>query len=881
MNDCFFRSTTINLTGLRSSLQSILFLFILLLTACSAERNTWTSKAYHNTTAHYNGYYYAREEIKKIENTLWESLDDDYNKILRLYPAVDSSLIQSFEKEVQEAIKMASIAIQRHPNSKWVDDCYILVGKARLYTLDWGNAIQTFKFVNTKSKDPEARHRAITHLIRTFTEHKEYNNAQAAIDYLQKEKLNKTNKKNLLLEKAYFYQSQGNYDYMVRSLSEAEQYLKKKDKPGRIYFILGQVYQKLGFESEAYQFYKKCIGTHPEYEIDFYARLYMAQVTEISRSRNVAAARKSFRKLLKDSKNKEFKDKIFYEMGLFELKQKNINEAITEFNKAIRAGNNKQINGEAYLRLGEIYYDTLKQYQLSQAYYDSAITSLPTDYEGYTAIKARQEILNEFVKNLNTITWQDSLLSMTSLDSAGLKSRIDSVLQARKIAAEKQAGKKKKRGSNRIQIVSNTTPFFDAGDNGNAFSTDESGEWYFANPSAMAIGQTEFKRIWGDVILEDNWRRSLRSAATAVRGGNMAANETQAAESEETEAAPPPDPAVVEFNRVNVLIPRTEQQRNEALAKIEEAYFNVGDIYNFKLLEPDNAAIYYNKLLTRFPGSEFEPEVLYRLHLLYKETDPALANQYANRLKQEHPHSTFAKILVNPNYLAEAHQTLEQQKELYKSAYELFKDGKFSASLNTIADARELGETSFVPQLELLKILIVGKTEDISQYQYQLGEFSKKHAETPIGTYAKTLLEASHEFQKNQEKRQGIQYVRSLEEPHYFVMVYKKSENMGNRPSAVLERFNQNYFKELKLRTSNLVLNDDYIITLVAELPRVSSAIEYVRTFNEKLPTFTELRNHKFNNFVITKDNFDIFYRTKGLDEYLYFFEKNYPSETQ
>lgn len=104
---------------------------------------------------------------------------------------------------------------------------------------------------------------------------------------------------------------------------------------------------------------------------------------------------------------------------------------------------------------------------------------------------------------------------------------------------------------------------------------------------------------------------------------------------------------------------------------------------------------------------------------------------------------------------------------------------------------------------------------------------------------------------------------------------------MGNRPSAVLERFNQNYFKELKLRTSNLVLNDDYIITLVAELPRVSSAIEYVRTFNEKLPTFTELRNHKFNNFVITKDNFDIFYRTKGLDEYLYFFEKNYPSETQ
>ena len=71
------------------------------------------------------------------------------------------------------------------------------------------------------------------------------------------------------------------------------------------------------------------------------------------------------------------------------------------------------------------------------------------------------------------------------------------------------------------------------------------------------------------------------------------------------------------------------------------------------------------------------------------------------------------------------------------------------------------------------------------------------------------------------------------------------------------------------------------MITLVADLPRVSSALEYVYTFTEKLPGFVELRNHKFDNFVITKDNFDIFYRTKGLDEYLYFFEKNYPLENR
>jgi tetratricopeptide (TPR) repeat protein len=806
-------------------------------------------------------------------------MQDDHNRILRLYPTVDSSLAKSYDKEIQEAIKMASIAIQRHPNSKWVDDCYILVGQARLYSLDWGNAIQSFKYVNTKSKDPDARHRAIISLIRTFTEHLEYNNAQAAIDYLQKEPLSTSNKKMLLLEKAYFFQQQGNYDYMVRNLAEAEDYLKKKDRPGRVFFIVGQVYQKLGFESEAYHFYKKCLSTNPDYEIDFYARLYMAQVTEISRSRNVAAARKSFKKMLKDSKNREFRDKIYYEMGVFELKQKNINEAVTEFNRSVRAGKNKQIDGEAYLRLGEIYYDTLKKYQLSQAYYDSAINSLSRDYEGYEQIKIRAEILNEFVKHLNTISWQDSLLSMSQIDSLTLRQRIDSSFALKKAKESKTT--KKKRG-NRIQISTQDDMFFGSDEDGNtSVATDQSGDWYFSNQSALAIGQNEFKRVWGEITLQDNWRRSSRSTATTNRQATLNDDAVAAVTEDATEDAAPPDPAVAEFERISAEIPRTEAKRDEALGKIEEAYFQVGDIYNFKLLEPENAVTYYQKLLTRFPESVYEPEVLYRLYLLYKEKDPEKSSGFATRLKEEHPESMLARILVNPNYLAESQQALEKQKEIYKTAYDYFRNGQFSASLKSIDEAMEIGENSFSPQVELLKILIVGKTEDISQYQFQLDNFIKKYPATPTGDYAKTLLTASRDWQKSQDKSQGVQYVRSLEEPHYFALVYKKSENLGNLATTTLERFNKEYFRDLGLRTSNLLLNDDYIITLVADLPRVSSAIEYVRKFNEKLPGMSELRNHKFHNFVITKDNFDIFYRTKGLDEYIFFFEKNYPQESQ
>lgn len=845
--------------------------------SCSPQRNTWTSKAFHNTTAHFNGYYYALEEIRKIEDIILTSHVDDYNRILRLYPSFDSSLAKGFEKEIEEAVKMASIAIQRHPNSKWVDDAYILVGKARMYGVDWGNAVQTFKYVNTHSEDKDAKHLAIINLVRTYIEHAEMNNAQAAIDYLEKANLSKTNKKKFLLEKAYYYQLLDDYDRMVRNLTAADRLLKKKDRRGRIYFIIGQVYQRLGFESEAYNYYKKCLGTNPEYEVDFYARLYMAQVTEISRNRDVNAARKSFRKLLKDSKNKEFRDKIYYEMGIFELKQDDTKGAIDFLNKSVRSGNNKRIQGEAYLKLGEIYYDTLKNYELSQAYYDSAISALPTDYEGYAAIKARQEILNEFVGHLKTVQWQDSLLSLSSLDSAALRIIVDSVVTAEQKLAELQAGKKKKR-SNRVEIEKGNSNFFNDSDQPNTVA----GDWYFDNPASVGSGQSEFKRVWGDIKLEDNWRRSQRMTASVANNTPALESANNAQEgASAVEDAPAANPVDAAFASLDKQIPRTDEARKEALTKIEDAYFHLGDIYNFKLEEKANAVEIYKKLLQRFPDSEYEPEVLYTLYLITRDSDPAQAELYASRLKEDHPTSTFARILINPDYLQESSQVAEKQKALYKGAYQVFDAGHYDSAQAIVENALAMGETSFNPSLRLLQILIVGKTEDISRYQYSLQEYIKNNAETEQAEYAKKLLDASHQFEKNEEKKKGIQFSSSFDGPHYFVIVYRRNADISELTAASLEYFNESHFAQSDLKTSHLVLNDDHAITFVSDLKGKKAAVEYFQSFSENLPTIPDLRNHKFDNFVITKENFDIFYRTKALNEYLRFFEKNYQTKNQ
>ncbi len=853
-----------------SFVRHLLFLLLGALSSCSVEQNNFTSNVFHNLTAHYNGYYYAREKTDEVEKIILKSLDDDPNQILRLFPKLDTVLAKTYSKDTEEIIKMASLSIQRHPNSKWVDDNYVLVGKARLYGSDFQNAIQTFKYVNTKSPDIDTRHRALVQLLRTFTEQNDYDRAEETFRFLEKEKLNKENQKDLYLEKAYYYQVRNDYDYMVRNLAKADSLLERKDRKGRIYFLIGQVYQKLGFDAEAYNYYRKCVGSNPDYEIDFYARLNMAQVARLDDKKDIRQLRAQFEKMLTDAKNQEFRDKIFYELGEFDRKQGNLPEAIESYSQAAHAGTNKRIQGSAYLRIGQLEFDSLKKYSLAKLYYDSAIGALPKDFENYDDIKRRQEILGEFAKYTEAITWNDSLLALSVFDSLTLRTKLDSVVASRKVA-ETPTKKKKKRSTEGSGGGNQNSSFFNT-------ESAATSDWYFGNPSAVSLGQSEFQRIWGTIPLADNWRRSNKTTVIEEPGVVASEKAGQTAPAiTETKTAEAPD----EVAKLITQIPRTEEQKATALAKIEEGYFKLGDLYYFQLNEKENASELYAKLLQRFPGSEFEPEVLYKLYLISRDKDPAKAEQYANLLKTNHPQSTFTRILVNPDYMRETSVAAEKQKLIYKEAYAYYQANNLRAAQDKIKLAMQQGETGFTPQLELLKILVTGKTEDVTRYQFELGEFIKKYPDDAMKPYAEQLLAASKTLLEKLERAKGIQFIKSMEGPHNFVIVYTTADKITNPVSNTLEKYNAGQWKDLKLNTSNIIFNEEKTITIVTELPTREAALSYFDKFLAQIAIGKPLSNYKFYSFVITKDNFQIFYRTKALDEYLTFFDRNYQKQNQ
>ena len=52
--------------------------------------------------------------------------------------------------------------------------------------------------------------------------------------------------------------------------------------------------------------------------------------------------------------------------------------------------------------------------------------------------------------------------------------------------------------------------------------------------------------------------------------------------------------------------------------------------------------------------------------------------------------------------------------------------------------------------------------------------------------------------------------------------------------------------------------------------------MDFKRNFDQEVDLKTKFIGEKFDIFVITEDNFDLFYKTKDISSYLNFFEKHY-----
>ncbi|WP_276498603.1 tetratricopeptide repeat protein [Pontibacter litorisediminis] len=724
----------------------------LLLAACSAERNNPLSKTYHNTTARYNGYFLAKEKLRLLEEQLQEQALYDYSQVLPIFPPLDTAKATALAADLEDIKKKASFPIQYHQNSKWVDNSYVLIGKANFYELDFEEAVRTFKYVNANGKGKDERHEALVWLMRSFIELGEMENAQQVSEYLRKERLNRDNARELYLTRAQYHRLQGDTAQVIENLALSLPNFEEKDAESRARYTLGQLYQLTGQQKEANKQYSKVLRNNPPYDLGFFSRLNLGQVTELADNNDVQRIEGYYQKMLRDEKNKEYRDKIYYEMARFALRQQQHEEALEHLEQSLRTpGALPNQKAYSYVLAGEIYFEHLNKYELAAAYYDSAVQVYPQQAAQYEAVAERRDILADFAQQYTTIHTQDSLQRIAKMPEAERMVFLQQLAQRQEeerlaaLAQEQEQAQRQEQSSRRNQVRNNREEAFGTSNSG--------GVWYFDNPTAMATARAEFTRRWGDRPNQDFWRTRTRGDA-----GNQPAPVAQVPENMITKPAEEVSPearmqAQVDTYLQSLPLSTVALQQSERM--VEEALFRLAVIYAQNLQAPDEAIATYEQLLQRFPHTSHAAETYYSLYLLYGRAGNQEQQQaYYNKIKQQFPNTTYARLLDDEGFMAKTAADNIKVHAIYDSAYAYYEAEEYKLAqeqLHTITAQYPFNDIQ--DKVMFLDAMVTARTEKPEVLRDKLNRFKKEHKGSPLVKQADKLLATYQELEQRNQLR--------------------------------------------------------------------------------------------------------------------------------
>ena len=456
----------------------------------------------------FNGNESYKSAILDIEN----NLQDDYSNVLNVFiyddPSANNtaSQTQRAEKKAGKLIKKHSITSKpkrkkgtktqkdkdfyaRKEYNNWVDDAYLLMGKAYFLEKKYKEAEENFIWILSEYPKMETRYDAQIWLARTYIQTKKY---AKALDYLQRVEADKKFPEDRLNKELFptyadYYLKQKQYNKALPWLELSLQEKNKKLYKRRYKYIIAQIYQLQGKDKKAYDMYQEVIKMRPSYEMEFSAKIQKATLFD-NKTGDSREIRKQLAKMLKDEKNKDFRDQIYYAIANIDIKENKENAAIKNYKlSAFTSVSNNAQKGLSYLALADIYFKNLN-YVTAKAYYDSTLMNLSKKHPHFDEISSKSENLSELVGYVEIIQKQDSLLELAQMPDRERKKIISEIIQ--KIREEEQRLAEEAR-----QHQLDMADYNENNRQGNN-NTSVGGKWYFYNPAAVGIGAADFTRKW-------------------------------------------------------------------------------------------------------------------------------------------------------------------------------------------------------------------------------------------------------------------------------------------------------------------------------------------------------------------------------------------------
>jgi tetratricopeptide (TPR) repeat protein len=863
---------------------------LLIIAGCSRQKDAFLNRTYHNMTSKYNVYFNGYEAFIKGKNQIEKGYQLDYDTLLPVYlwptessaPGIKADMDRAIEKG-HKVIREHSMVIGNKQKNKMIDDTYLLIGMSRFYNRDFFPALETFQYTARQFPDSDNFFKAKIWVGRTHTQMNNFMGAAGTFEDLYKNRqVPKRLRPYIAASMAEMYIVDGQLLSAASKVEEARKTTKNKEEKLRWTFLHAQIEAALGNGYEASNLFLKASKMGGPYEMKFKAKLLRAINFDVYMD-NPDKIYEELQKMLKDEKNTDAKDEIYYVMAEIALREEDFPKAEGFLEKSIRSSTvNQTQKGLSYLKFADINFE-FKEYVKAKAYYDSASTSLGAEHKRHAYAEKRAKVLERLVQNLQIIELEDSLQRLAAMPEAQVRKIFEDYI--RKLEEEERRAKELEEALELQRELAAESSALNTGQ-----IAGGAGGWYFYNSTVRNSGKGEFLRVWGKRQLEDDWRRKNKPMSGAMdvagteSGGDGGGSELSGKEMEAELASEgkrrQADGDPKDINYYLKQIPKTPEEIDSSNIFIQRAFLEVASAYKEELQDYKESALTLETMDARFPDGRYEPKMLYVQYLVYgKLEDTPKQERAKNRLLEKFPNHLFTRKVLDPSF-GETDNTQYLQAQLfYQICYEHYKAGKYKECAKCLDKAiEEFKQTELRAKLELMQAILAGKLKSEKEMIEQLKQVQGSFPNTPESAMAASLLTylgADVEVPAAKEEAFG-KYTFDPKDKHSFVIILPNKGVDINQIRNEVSNHNTTNHRLDRLSLKNIFLDQDRQLIVVSGLKDSNAAKAYLKgiSANEILSTY--LPNRNVEKLIFGEANFQVFFTEKDLEVYKKFFQKHY-----
>ncbi|MDC6350581.1 tetratricopeptide repeat protein [Zeaxanthinibacter sp. PT1] len=844
---------------LRYQITLFIALGAVLFHACSTKKDAFINRNWHALNTQYNTLYNGGIAFEKGRETLNEAYRDNYWEIL---PVERMEVTEEIKLDSEDnnpnfliAEEKATKAIQKHSmeiggieRNPQTDEAFLLLGKARYFDQRYIPALEAFNYILRKYTDSDKLNEATIWRektnIRLENEELALKNLKRLLQY---ESLKDQEYADARAMMAQAYINLNVPDTAVQQLKIAAAYTGKKPEKGRYYYIIGQLYEQLGYPDSANYAFNKVIELNRSSPRIYYVNAQLQQIANTETSPERREELLEWLSRMEDNReNRPFLGKIYHQLGEYHMAYQEDSLGISYYNKSLRDLNgSSQLNALNYERLAEFYFDK-NQYPLAGAYYDSVLNNLPENTKKFRTFKKKRDNLEEVVNYETQVAYADSVIGIYEMSIDDRLTYFGDHIAQLKAAAEARE---------KVESQKQAAGFAQFGKSKGG--KENQGKFYFYNITTLGYGRNEFRNKWGERELEDNWRWSNKNKVLGREDAGAIADADQAGPGEII-----PEEQLYSLEFYMDRVPQDQSVIDSLQKERNFANYQLGLIYKEKFREYNLAAAKLEAVLDNTPEERLVLPSKYNLYKIYEQSSPALAEAMKKRIISEHPSSRYAELLLNPRAVLEGDKDSPEAR--YTALYELFEQQEY---LKTITGAEEninqyTGEP-IVAKFELLKANAIGRLQGFEQFREALNYVALNYPNLPEGKKAQEIV--AEQLPKLEPREFTSEDIPAGQ--GNWKVVYPFRRNLHTKAMELKGRL-ENSVKELSY--NNKVSVDIYDLEREFVVVHGFKSRDFALGYVELLKINRDYRID-FENFVILSDNYKTIQVHKNLADYQQF----------